>query len=234
MERHVGWEGSYNARDLGGLPTADGGMITWGAVVRSEEPRLLTEAGWQAVREHGVRTVVDLRNDDERADVVVPSGIDVVHAPLDPVGDDFWAYYAETGLHATPLCYRELVDRRPDLVVTAVRAVAAARPGGVLVHCASGRDRTGLLVLILLSLVGVPGAAIADDYELSRERLRPLWAQLGRPGDEPKILDLLARHGTTPREAFLDVHAGLDVEGVLHAGGADDADLMALRRRLLA
>ncbi|GAA1254033.1 tyrosine-protein phosphatase [Prauserella halophila] len=230
----MGWEGSYNARDLGGLPTADGGMITWGAVVRSEEPRWLTGAGWRSVWEHGVRTIVDLRNDDERADAVVAEGIDVVHAPLDPVGDDFWTYYAETGLHATPLCYRDLLDKRPDLVATAVRAVATARSGGVLVHCAGGRDRTGLLVLILLGLVGVPGDVIADDYELSRQRLPGMWARLGMPDDEPKILDLLASHGTTPREAFLDVHAGLDAEGLLRAEGLEDADLAALRHRLVA
>ncbi|MBB3049204.1 hypothetical protein FHS23_000199 [Prauserella isguenensis] len=234
MGRDLGWEGSYNARDLGGLPTADGRAVRWGVVVRSEEPRLWTEAGWRAVREHGVRTIVDLRNDDERTGAHAGEGIDVVHAPLDPVGDDFWTYYAETGLHATPLYYRDQLDKRPDLVVTAVRAVANARPGGVLVHCASGRDRTGLLVLVLLSLAGVPGAAIADDYELSRARLRPLWTRLGRPDDEPKILDLLARHGTTPRKSFLDVHAALDVEVLLRAGGVDDADITALRQRLVA
>ncbi|MCP2252996.1 Protein tyrosine/serine phosphatase [Prauserella aidingensis] len=234
MERDLGWDGSYNARDLGGLPTADGRAVRWGAVVRSEEPRLFTESGWRSLREHGVRTIVDLRNDDERGGTRAGDGIDVVHAPLDPVGDDFWTHYAETGLHATPLYYRDLLDRRPDLVVTAVRAVAGARPGGVLVHCASGRDRTGLLVLVLLSLAGVPGTAIADDYELSRERLRPLWTRLGRPDDEPKILDLHSRHGTTPRKAFLDVYASLDAEALLRDGGVDDAEITAVRHRLVA
>ena len=63
--RDVDWEGCLNARDLGGLPAAGGRRTRWGAVVRADAPDHLTAAGWAAVRAHGVRTVVDLRNEDE-------------------------------------------------------------------------------------------------------------------------------------------------------------------------
>ncbi|MFC4001610.1 tyrosine-protein phosphatase [Prauserella oleivorans] len=234
MNRDLDWDGSHNARDLGGLPVAGGGTTRWGAVVRSEAPQRLTGEGWAALWDHGVRTIVDLRNDDEREGEAgaVPDSLDVVHAPLDPVGDDFWAHYRDTGLHATPLCYRPILDRRPDLVVAAAAAVARAKPGGVLVHCAGGRDRTGLLVLLLLRLAGVPAEVVADDYERSVIRQRPLWSALGWPDEAPLIADLLATHGTTARAALLEVAEKLDAEAYLFGHGLVPAEVAALRARL--
>jgi hypothetical protein len=64
VERHLDWEGCRNARDLGGLPAAGGRRTRWGAVVRSDDPARLTAAGWAALRGHGIRTIVDVRNDE--------------------------------------------------------------------------------------------------------------------------------------------------------------------------
>ncbi|HEY6032238.1 MAG TPA: tyrosine-protein phosphatase, partial [Gaiellaceae bacterium] len=66
MSRALAWDGCVNVRDLGGLPTEDGGVTLRGAVVRSDNARRLSDAGWQALLDHGVRTVVDLRWADER------------------------------------------------------------------------------------------------------------------------------------------------------------------------
>jgi hypothetical protein len=65
-DRHLDWEGCCNARDLGGLSTTDGRTTRWGAVARSERLDELTAAGWSALEAHGIRTIVDLRNHDER------------------------------------------------------------------------------------------------------------------------------------------------------------------------
>ena len=64
-ERHLGWDGVHNARDLGGLSIAGGGETRWGAVIRADSLGKLTPAGWAALQAYGVRTVIDLRNDDE-------------------------------------------------------------------------------------------------------------------------------------------------------------------------
>jgi hypothetical protein len=78
------------------------------------------------------------------------------------------------------------LEHKAERCAAAVAAVADARPGGVLVHCTIGRDRTGLVSLLLLALVGVAPADIADDYELSNPRLEPLRDRSGagrhRPG----------------------------------------------------
>jgi protein-tyrosine phosphatase len=63
--RHVGWDGFFNARDLGGLPVRGGGRTRRGSLIRSADLRFVTRNGWQQARAAGVRTVVDLRNDEE-------------------------------------------------------------------------------------------------------------------------------------------------------------------------
>jgi hypothetical protein len=81
--RELAWEGCLNVRDLGGLPTEDGGETRYGRVVRADSVRQLTDAGWQAVADYGVRTVVDLRGDYELRDD--PPGelpFEVVHVPF--------------------------------------------------------------------------------------------------------------------------------------------------------
>jgi protein-tyrosine phosphatase len=91
--RHLNWDGCFNVRDLGGFRAADGRTTRWRAVVRSDSIDRLTGAGWTALREYGIRTIIDLRNDDERTagSTRLAAGITVVHAPLDDVGDtDFW------------------------------------------------------------------------------------------------------------------------------------------------
>jgi protein-tyrosine phosphatase len=173
--RHLDWEGCLNVRDLGGLPAAGGRVTRWGAVVRSDSPAGLTPAGWSALRAHGIRTIVDLRNDDERTTYSAAAGLDTVHVPLDDLGDtEFWRRIWDDDLDGTPRYYRPFLEHKAERCAAAVAAVADARPGGVLVHCTIGRDRTGLVSLLLLALVGVAPADIADDYELSNPRLEPL------------------------------------------------------------
>src|SRR4051812_40117951 len=88
IERHLDWAGCVNVRDLGGLPTGDGGSTRWSAVVRADSLDRLTAEGWAALHAYGIRTLVDLRESDERtAEVERPAGITVVHVPLDDNDD---------------------------------------------------------------------------------------------------------------------------------------------------
>ncbi|RMI33094.1 tyrosine-protein phosphatase [Streptomyces triticirhizae] len=234
--RHLAWEGAFNARDLGGLPTTDGGTTLPGAVVRSDAPDDLTAAGWAGLWAHGVRTVLDLREPDEiPAERVAPDWVTVVRVPLDDRGDTaFWQYCADNGLSSgTPLYYGPFLRRKADRCVAAIEAIADAPPGGVLVHCASGRDRTGLISLLLLALAGVEAAAIVADYELSEERLRPAFAALGWRDQGPLIRELLARRNTSAEAEILSLLETLDIEAVLRAAGLGETRLAAVRARLL-
>src|SRR5206468_8651090 len=78
---------------------------------------------------------------------------------------------------ATRDVYLIFLERFNENVAAAIRAVANAPEGGVVIHCAGGKDRTGLLTAFLLHLAGVGTDEIAADYALSEERLRPRHEQ---------------------------------------------------------
>jgi protein tyrosine/serine phosphatase len=197
-ERDLELEGCVNARDLGGLPTIDGRETRRGALVRADAPDRLTPAGWGALRDHGVRTIVDLRNADERGAVAERDGFDVVSIELDSLDEDeeFWAAWMHGPQFATPLYYGPFLERFPHRMEKVLDAIEQARPGGVLFHCVGGRDRTGLVAIVLLAIAGVTPDAIAGDYALAAERA---------PTHDPALDDFLAERGTSARELITEL-----------------------------
>ena len=163
-----------NVRDLGGLATRDGRRTRRGAVVRSDHPSKLTAAGWQTLADHGIRTIVTLTTagvDPPEVDYGLrpPPELAVVRVDIEDGNDqDFAATMVDTGLWATPFLFADSLLRWPERCVAVVQTVASAEPGGVLVHCSRGCDRTGLAALLLLHLVGVGPADIAADYAIER------------------------------------------------------------------
>src|SRR3954447_2171982 len=160
-ERHLDWDGCFNARDLGGLRGTLGTTL-WGAVVRSDKLDELSVEGWDAVREHGIRTVVDLRDPSEhRVHDVLDERPGTVSTPVFDFDDrafwDEWDWHQRDAAPFVPgAFYRGALERWPERLAAAVAAVADAPEGGVLIHCHIGRDRTGLVAALVLSLVGIP------------------------------------------------------------------------------
>jgi protein-tyrosine phosphatase len=240
--RRLAWEGCVNARDLGGLP-ARGGAIRHGALVRSDSPNYLTDAGREALVAYGVRTIVDIRLPDEAAGSPHPfmargkHGVRYVNISLiDPAAP------GPEAAEMPPLAddYKNLLDRFAGQVATIIRSVADAPEGGVLVHCAAGKDRTGLVVALLLDLAGVPRDLIAADYALSsgnlRERLR---AWIESVPEERAEREAMILRGTTVPEVMLEVLGHLDeryggTEGYLLASGCTPENLARVRARLVA
>lgn len=238
MGRNLDWEGIYNARDLGGFPTVEGGITRRGAVVRSDSPDQLTSSGWSALQSHGVRTVVDLRGREERErrGYDLPEGIAGVQVALeeDLDEDPEFRHWATTGLLATPLYYQTFLERWPERCAAVVAAVAEADDGGVLVHCQMGRDRTGIAAILLLGLVGVSAEEVAADHVLSQSRLRKYGGMLGYEDDSLWVEALLYGQKTTAHEAVAELAGSLDVGSYLRAAGLGEATLSGLRSRLLA
>ena len=132
---------------------------------RSGHPDRLDAAGWAELRTAGITTVIDLRNAAERTAVNDgPDGVRVLHLPLEQVDDPEYTSTWDNDW-ATPDFYAWGRRRWPHLWTAVLQAVAEA-PGGVLVHCAGGRDRTGMLTAVLLTAAGVERGAVLDDYVL--------------------------------------------------------------------
>jgi protein tyrosine/serine phosphatase len=235
-ERHLGWRGTFNSRDLGGLATADGRLIRWGAVVRSDSLARLEPQGWKEVEAHGIRTVVDLRNESEIGPDAAPrpGSIETVNIPLDVTEDrEFWDVWEAGPQFATPLYYRPHLERFPERSAKVVRAIARAQPGGVVFHCQGGRDRAGQIAMLVLALAGVEPETIAADYALSDERLRSLYLSRGEEDQGPALAEFLRNQETTATELILEILTTLDVEATLLEAGLTDQDVAALRRRLV-
>ena len=169
--RELSWGGVPNLRDLGGLPTTDGGTTAFDRVARGPRREMLDAAGWEAARAWGLRTVIDLRcayevdPRDGDPGAVPPDGVTVVPAPLEDHEDAEFRRVCFPVLDS-PEYWEHNLRILPGLVRGALEALATAEPG-VLVHCSAGRDRTGLVSALLLSVAGVPPEAVAEDYALS-------------------------------------------------------------------
>lgn len=231
-ERDLAWEGCRNVRDLGGLPLAGGNVTAWGRVVRADNPARLTPVGWAALHAHGVRTVVLLRTvgteDPEPDPALVPVGVAVERVFLEDATDaEFRRRCVNTGFWATPLQWPEMLRSWPERCAAAVATVAQAPPGGVVVSCGIGRDRTGLAAFLLLALAGASAEVITADWAHSLDRLAGDALAEGL-SPEP----ILEREGTTALAA-VEAALAMDVAARLLAGGLSPADLAVSRARLL-
>jgi len=232
-ERVLTWEGCLNVRDLGGHGTADARTTRFGAVVRADSVRHLTDAGWQALVDYGVRRIVDLRRHDElERDPPFDVPVDVVHVPLDDwYQDELQDAWRQEGDHDAGVyaAYVRMLELLAPNFARAIEAIADAPEGAVVVHCFAGKDRTGLTCAMLLRLAGVGIEDIAADYGLSEGNIRPIidpWAD-SAPDEQERALRL--RIGSSPPQVMADVLAELErrhdgVRGyLLEAGTSPDA-----------
>jgi protein-tyrosine phosphatase len=242
----LSWEGCLNVRDLGGLPTEDGRRTRPGAVVRSDNVRRLTDAGWRSLAEHGVTRIVDLRWPEELAeDQPRDVDIDVVHVSV--LGESYDSdYVTELDAHLASVddvtehyawSYVDFLERYRDRFGRAFAAVADAE-GAVVVHCMGGKDRTGLVSALLLRLAGVSHEEIGEDYAVSAANLAPRNEQwLADAADEPER-EKRRRLTETPAEAMIAVIGEVerrygDVASYLRAAGVTDEQIGRLRERLV-
>jgi protein-tyrosine phosphatase len=240
-DRIVPFDACFNFRDIGGYETADGRRVRWGAVFRSDTLHRLTAADRERALALGVRTVIDLRSAGElertggfrRADEVT-----FHHLPLEEEipGDP---PHPETPAPPPGEMYVEIATAGRTAAARVLRVIAEGEHA-VVFHCASGKDRTGIIAALLLSALGVPDATIVADYHLTERSLGPAmaWAEV----NEPQWAELVAsfppwmrRAPTATMHAFLDMlrerHGS--IEGYLADAGLEAEVLEALRARLL-
>ena len=235
MSIPLDWKDLINARDLGGL-RGPGGQVRPGALIRSESLVRLTDDGRAAMLAHGVTTVVDLRMASELAERPNPLRSHpgfrnlplIERVPENPMPE----------FDSAEASYLDMLATFGARVSAIVRGVADAAPGGVLVHCAAGKDRTGVVIALLLSVAGVDRSDIAEDYGMSRawdDRMVEEWLVAQPAADRERLRQMYL----TRTETILAMLARLDeryggVHGYLAAIGVEDGVLERVRRRLLA
>jgi protein tyrosine/serine phosphatase len=176
VERRLRWDHLLNARDMGGLPMPRG-WTGFRALVRSDGHSRLTAYGQAAMLAYGVTTIVDLRSPRELAVAPSPLADHPGYRSL-PFFDDT-SMAAPSRFEAAADNYVEWLETQPARIAAILHSIADAPPGAVLVHCAAGKDRTGVVVALLLSIAGVDAEAIAEDYALS-----VWWNEGVQDGDE--------------------------------------------------
>lgn len=233
-------DGCYNLRDVGGYATSDGRRTRWRALLRSDSLHRLTPDGWRALHEHGLRTIVDLRRPAEvkRAGyrLEVESGARYQHIPI---FDDEAYHTLDTPARDLDELYRLLLDHCAAQFATVLRAISADGAAPALIHCAVGKDRTGLAVALTLSVAGVPRDTIATDYGLSYELLAPLYddwrAEVRERGGDLQRLERMidTRSETMIRTLeYIDARYG-GIEEYLGQAGMTEAETNQLRDFLI-
>jgi len=239
--RHLNLEGTYNLRDMGGYPTLDGRAVRWRTFFRSDSLHRLPPVAQTTLMGYGVRTVIDLRRSDE-----------LQVAPNVFAGSSDVAYHHVSLLLDTPPIrrqvpwpltdtYRVILDQRQEQLRQALATLAA--PGGLpaVVHCTAGKDRTGLIVALVLGLAGVSAATIVEDYALSAQYLVGTYLEEARQRAEKNGVswEWFQHQVICPPEfmhttlQYLDERYG-GIAAYVHAIGLSDTQCIRLQETLVA
>jgi protein tyrosine/serine phosphatase len=234
LERAVAFNDVFNFRDLGGYPTSDGRTVAWRRLYRSGELGRMAGEDQDRFTAIGIRTVVDLRRPVEIAkhgrvpviDGVVYHHLHLLHPHWEPT-----EILTEADRTAYLLArYGEMSSEGGEAIGAALRLVADAATAPLVFHCAAGKDRTGIVAALVLSLLGVNDQTIAADYAISQNWELVFRARRGEPGHPVTV---------TPTQVMFDFLDGLrtghgSIEAYVKSVGVTSNDIDAMRSHLLA
>lgn len=178
-QRWLPIDGAFNVRDIGGYSSLNGKRTLWRQLLRSDKLDQLTPASQDALLGYGIRMIVDLRYSPEvveSPDAVANSDrVTYIHLPL----------YELSGSEALPVIpndagelYRLILDYRQTQIKGIFDVILSPGALPMLIHCTAGKDRTGLIIALVLGALDVPYDTIINDYMLSERRVAPLLSQL--------------------------------------------------------
>ncbi len=233
-DRLVPFEGAHNFRDLGGYPSSLGGATRWGVLYRAAGLSEMTPADLDGLAALGIRTVYDLRRDEERE--LAPDPVPTVHVCLMshvlanvPMPDRGALVDHDDGTQFMRQLYGGLLAHAGAEIGRLMRDVAGGESLPAVFHCTAGKDRTGIVAALILLAVGVDREIVLDDFELTnryvtRETHAAMYQRMIDHGMSPEaaagmfaaarasmaaVLDELdAEYGGVER--YLETYAGFD------------------------
>lgn len=258
--RRLPLTGLKNARELGGFPTRDGKVTKYGVFLRSEVPVRLTQEDLDCLRRYGVTQSVDLRGMHETQHLVsMLKDLDwckYVHAPMfnlqvsmedflkqEPKPDKYSRHPATPDVDWPGLYISMLEEYTPW--TKRILELAAECEGVMLYHCTTGKDRTGMMTAMLLSIAGVEDDDIIADYCVSQVYMRPVYKELMKTmpplydenGNElmPDIDGPFFRTAPGNMRGLLEHLEGKygSVEGYIRHCGVSDETIRTIRGKLV-
>ncbi|MGY6708295.1 MAG: tyrosine-protein phosphatase [Rhizobiaceae bacterium] len=182
LERYIRLEGAFNVRDLGGYTIGTGGATRWRSILRADGLHGLTRGDVERLLQMGLKTVVDLRSPFELDRQPSPfrnhEAVSYTHVPLFSELAPVDMLTSGGGTFDLAARYIDAADRCRPAMGRVLAAVADADEGVVLFNCSAGKDRTGLVAAMLLSLAGVGHEEIVEDYALTGSVATPLLDRL--------------------------------------------------------
>ena len=239
FSRHLPLEGVYNVRDLGGYPTRDGKRTRPGRFLRSDNIGKLQEAAQQKLVGWGVKTIIDLRFEKEvNSFVHCFASHECVRYHNISLVNPVVMSNTEERVHLYQF-YTFLLDEAGAEFRQVMEILAEQENQPALFHCHAGKDRTGLIAGLLLSLANVAPGIIADDYALTRQYITPLierWREEAiERGQDLKRFD---RDNACDPRTMLETLKYLDekyggAEGYLRFCGVSQGNLDSLKAALV-
>jgi protein-tyrosine phosphatase len=237
VRRWLALDGAVNVRDVGGLPLSGGGATRPGVLMRADNLQGLSARDVAELEARGIRLVVDLRTASEielEGPGPLVGRVEIRHRSLLPEAGVRTDALIGADLDESTMVrlYLRYLRDRPDSIVAALEDVAQG-DGLAIVHCAAGKDRTGIVVALALSAVGVERHAVVADYAATGERIGAVLDRLRASATYAPDLDGMPDDVHTPHPETMDrVLAVLDERhggpaGWLREHGFDAAPLRA-------
>ena len=223
--RRYPMKGVANFRDLGGYP-CNGGMTKWGVFFRSTSLHKAVKEDVAIMEQIGISRILDLRYPQERKEMpdVIVKGADWVGISLlgtIPV-EKLQVNDKEEDTRTLVRMYRQIITSSRTEIKDSVQAMIQAE-GPALFHCAAGKDRTGILAMLLLGAVGVSKEDIIADYEMSHNYIRAFTT------------DISGSHGSNMQKLFDEIVEGWgSVTGFLLECGISPGELSCLNQKFVA
>ena len=230
MIRHLFITSTLNTRDLGGYPTSSGGHTHYLRFLRSDAPINVKDTETEFLVSNKITTVIDLRSLEETEAhpcyFFGKQGFDYHHCPL------FGSGNIPTEENEVPKFYMDMLSNS-DVIHKTMKIIADA-DGGVLYHCTAGKDRTGVISALLLSLVEVPLSDILADYQVSHTYIQPLMKMIR--ASMPSLPAWAGRSDPEYLESFLTefFEKYQSVQAYLCNIGLSDADIERIKSKLIS
>jgi len=234
VDRRLAWDACLNVRDLGGLRCGDG-VIERGRLIRSSVIGPLTPAGRDAMRTCGVRTILDLRGDDEVAELPSPYREGMTYQRVPFTSARIMALHDAAHDGTLPEELRRIAVAGGGLA-EAIAAIAESETAIVL-HCTAGRDRTGIVVATLLAAIGVPDDEIVADYVASDDALAEEYARFksANPDRADRVDAGIAKRAWVMSETLVALRRSFGgAAAYLGIAGVRSQQLSAIRAKLVA